>query len=208
MSKGSAETVALFVKTVLLNNKHIAGVKAHEGTVELLSKELREVNIVEEQPPQEIGYIMDITLETIASGMKIPAGHLREATFPEDVDNFLTCQEQELNDANREKLTQDSMAGVYFWCADQDARVVSVAKYVMFSDNIAVVRGVYTPAYGRGKGYGTAVTYGMTELLLKEKGVKKAILSVARENGNAVNVYRKCGYIIREETKMVRYTDA
>lgn len=216
------EAITLFVKTALENNKQILRVKANEGAVELLSKELKsQADLVEVDPSFEIGYVMEhVSLDTITTEKDyddlkktFDSGYLREVKFPEDVDKFLTCHETEGDDVGREKITEDLIEKSkhnksYFWCMEADSgkeQVVAIAAYALFSDNLAVVRGVYTPSYARGKGYGTAISYKLTELLLQVKGIRKVVLSVARDNLGALKAYKRCGYVVKENTKMVKY---
>ena len=78
----------------------------------------------------------------------------------------------------------------YIW---EDGHPVSQAVHGRSTPNGAVVNGVYTPPYYRGRGYASSVVAELSQILL-DRGNKFCCLFADAENPISCGIYRKIGY--------------
>ncbi|MCL2054369.1 MAG: GNAT family N-acetyltransferase [Oscillospiraceae bacterium] len=121
-----------------------------------------------------------------------------ERVFREDcgVENFSI----ELNAKRLEHhLGKDSY---YIW---EDSHPVSQAYNDWNTENGAMISGVYTPPYYRGRGYASSVTAALSRTLLERK--KYCCLFANAANYAARGIYRKIGYYDICEFEEIKFGD-
>jgi predicted GNAT family acetyltransferase len=84
------------------------------------------------------------------------------------------------------------LGGMYFW-EDEAGNPVAMAGYTGFTENGVRIGPVYTPPENRGRGYGSAITAGVSQMLL-ESGRTFCYLFTDLSNPTSNKIYQQIGY--------------
>lgn len=138
-------------------------------------------------------------------------GALRQAT-PDDGDlvvGWCRAFEEEVHlpygdeQRFRDRITLAS-GGFWLW---EDGGPVSLAGCGGLTPNGARIGPVYTPPEHRGRGYGSAVTAGVTRVMLTERGRTCTFLYTDLANPTSNKIYRALGYRHVTDVRQVRFAD-
>jgi uncharacterized protein len=91
-----------------------------------------------------------------------------------------------------ENRLNPEIGGMYFW-EDETGQPVSMAGYTGFTPNAVRIGPVYTPHEFRGKGYGSAVTAAVSQMLL-DSGRTFCFLFTDLNNPTSNKIYQNLGY--------------
>ena len=89
------------------------------------------------------------------------------------------------------RLEGSETSGITLW--ERDRRPVSLAGYTGPTPNGIRIGPVYTPPEHRGRGYGSAVTAGVSQLQL-DRGRRLCFLYTDLENATSNAIYMRIGY--------------
>ncbi len=95
---------------------------------------------------------------------------------------------------------------LFLW--EVDGEVVSMAGFTGATPNGMRVGPVYTPPEHRRRGYGAAVTAGVTRVLLNERGRSMTFLYTDLSNPTSNKIYQQIGYRPVLDVDMLRFRSA
>lgn len=145
---------------------------------------------------------------TKVADIKLAEGHSRRATL-DDFDLVKKWRNAFRKDANTilgssdaQITNQINQGRYYFWITDQP---VSMALYSRGTGNTGMIGVVYTPPKHRNRGYATAVTAVVTQIIL-DSGKKYATLYTNLDNPTSNSIYQKIGYKPVIDSTVWRFT--
>lgn len=130
---------------------------------------------------------------------------VREISTPSDIETFRALLRQyaaEYPGRFSERMTQDlaelpgryapPTGGLYLAYVDDDA--VATAAWTRVNDEQAEIKRVYVQRQARGCGIGQALSRHVADVL-RERSFGQMVLSTWGDNGGAIALYRKLGFV-------------
>ncbi len=107
-----------------------------------------------------------------------------------DVETFGSCRSNE-TELFKEIENSIRVKSLFVWKVNEE--IVSMAKIMRNTDNIAIIGRVFTPKEFRGKGYGTSIVHSLSNEILS-RGLPVCALFTDKLNHTSEKIYSNVGY--------------